>query len=283
MIEKTRFSGSSGLIPYSKLRFYSREDVWDIWDLSADRFLMIATDRVWLNGILAGTIPGKGNCLAELMLFWADFFKRAIGTFILSGDLSYACNHSVWLEARNNELEGRTLVVRKIPMMPLRWVVGHELQGGNRVMSVGASNGQELSCKDAALALEKWIKKNRIKNHETGELLEAESLKRKMDSLVCCLFRKANVYATARRIYLCCADLSFSWFEGKPVLAGDFFTFNSCCLSLLEDQGESPGGLVKKWLVENKWEEGKTIPKIPDYVWRKAAAKYEKILKRLKN
>jgi len=279
-IEKTAFPG---LVPIRELGFYSREKIWDAWDLSADRSLLVATDRMWINGTMVGVLPGKGRCLAELELFWANFFKKSIGTFIISGDLSYAYNHSVWLQAWNNDLEGRTLVTRKVPIMPLRWVVGMELSGSCRVMSVSAKTGQELdSYKDAVLVLKKWISRNRIKDRETNKALEAESLKRKMDSLAVCLFRKASAHVTARRLSLCCSTLSFGWLDGAPVLAGDFFTPNSSSLSLPKDNGGFPDGIAKEWLVNKKWRPDEVVPKIPDQVLKKATVGYQEILKRIR-
>ena len=279
-IEKTVFPG---LAPFGELEFYSREKIWDAWDLSADRYLLVATDRVWLNGILAGVIPGKGKCLAELVLFWADFFKKAIGTFIVSGDLSYACNHSVWLESWNNDLEGRALIVKKLPIMPFHWIVGKELSGKSKILSIDVKTGQELSHKETVAVLEKWIARKKIKDRETGKAPEAESLKRKVDSLSGCLFRKASAHVTARKLSLCCSVLSFGWFGGEPVLVGDFFTPNSASLALLEDQGECSDSLVQAWLAKKEWPADGTAPKIPDGVLEEAMGRYQEILKRLRS
>lgn len=279
-IEKTDFPG---LVPFEGLKFYSREKIWDAWDLSPDRFLLVATDRIWLNGSLAGAIPGKGKCIVELMLFWADFFKKIIGTFVLSSDLSYACSHSVWLESWNNDLEGRSLVIRRVPIMPLRWIVGKDQKGECQVLSVGAKNGQEPVLKSELILLEKWIKKNKIRDKGTCQAPDPKLLKRRMDSLACCLFRKANAHAVARKMALCCSAMSFGWFGGAPVLAGDFFTPNSSSLSLIENRGEQPDDAVRSWLANKKWSLESLVPRASDQVLKKATDGYQKIITRIRS
>jgi len=274
-IERTAFPG---LIPLPEPKFYSREDIWDAWELAGDRQLLIATDRIWINETLVGAIPDKGRCLAGLVLFWADFFKKSA---VISGDLSYACNHSVWLEAWNNDLEGRTLVVRNVPVMPLRWVVGNNPEHC-RIVSVNVKTCHEPgSCKEAMAILKKWIAKNRIKDLKSGEYLKPESLKKRMESIAGCLFRKAQAHAVARGLNLSCSVLSFGWLDNAPVLVGDFFTPNSSSLSLAGED-LSPEGLINDWLAKKKWRPEDGRPKIPCQLLETAGQQYREILERVR-
>gem|GEM_PF-3508911 len=272
-----------GLISYSGLDFYSQDDVWDLWDLPSDRFLMIGTDRLWLNDKLVGAIPNKGKCLAGLMVFWAEFFKETMGSFIVIDELFSLRKSRAFSEKFGDKLEERALLVKKIPLMPIRWFVGQPESGGTSIVAFNVAIGESLDHQDAVLLLEEWINKNGLRKNGTGEIIKARSLKRKMDSLSFSLFRKAKEHVDQRGLSLCCSVLNFGWLGGEPVLMGDFFTPNSSCLSLVEDHGVHPDDLVKVWLANHKWPKGSRVPKIPAAILREVTTKYDEILRRVKN
>jgi phosphoribosylaminoimidazole-succinocarboxamide synthase len=115
IIQETHFAG---LTPAA------RGKVRDIYDLG-DRLLIIATDRLSAFDVILPTpIPDKGRVLTQLSLFWFDLLKDVIPNHVLtSTEFPAAFN------AFREELDGRSMIVRKTQPLPIECVVRGYVSG----------------------------------------------------------------------------------------------------------------------------------------------------------
>ena len=101
-----------------------RGKVRDVYDLG-DRLVIVATDRISaFDWVLPSGIPDKGRVLTALSLFWFDLLKEP--NHLLSTDLNAMGPE---FAARADELEGRTMLVRKARVVPIECVVRGYLAG----------------------------------------------------------------------------------------------------------------------------------------------------------
>src|SRR5437870_1615261 len=88
--------------------------VRDVYDLG-DRLVIVATDRISaFDWVLPTGIPDKGRVLTGMTLFWLRYLKTP--NHFLSTDLN---EMGPAFAARADELQGRTMLVRKTAVVPV--------------------------------------------------------------------------------------------------------------------------------------------------------------------
>ncbi len=115
VIRETRLAG---------VTLAGRGKVRDIYDLR-DRLLIVATDRLSAFDVVLPTpIPDKGRVLTQLSLFWFNLLRDVISNHVLSGT-----DFPAPLDRFRDELEGRSMLVRKTTPLPIECVVRGYLSG----------------------------------------------------------------------------------------------------------------------------------------------------------
>ncbi len=100
--------------------------VRDVYDLGGDRLLIVATDRISaFDWILPTGIPDKGRVLTALSAFW--FGRLKFNHHLISTNLD---DSGLALDtATRNDLEGRSMIVKKAEVFPFECVVRGYLAG----------------------------------------------------------------------------------------------------------------------------------------------------------
>jgi phosphoribosylaminoimidazole-succinocarboxamide synthase len=115
VLRETQFAG---LTPSA------RGKVRDIYDLG-DKLLIVATDRLSAFDVILPTpIPDKGRVLTQLSLFWFDLLKEVVPNHVLS-----ASQFPAPFDRFEEELAGRTMLVRKTKPLPIECVVRGYVSG----------------------------------------------------------------------------------------------------------------------------------------------------------
>jgi len=115
VLRETQFAG---LTPSA------RGKVRDIYDLG-DQLLIVATDRLSAFDVILPTpIPDKGRVLTQLSLFWFDRLKDFIPHHVIS-----ATEFPAPFDKFREELEGRSMLVRKTRPLPIECVVRGYVSG----------------------------------------------------------------------------------------------------------------------------------------------------------
>jgi phosphoribosylaminoimidazole-succinocarboxamide synthase len=105
----------------------ARGKVRDIYAISADQLLFVASDRISaFDHVLGSGIPFKGKILTRLSLFWFDLLKPIVPNHLLTADTAHFPPE---LEPFLDQLEGRSMLVKRAKMFPVECVVRGYLSG----------------------------------------------------------------------------------------------------------------------------------------------------------
>ena len=93
--------------------------VREVFDLEDGRMVIVTTDRLSAFDVILPTlIPGKGRVLNALSAFWFGYTTDIVRNHLISADL-----RDMPAEFRKDEYEGRTMLVRKLSMIPYEVIV----------------------------------------------------------------------------------------------------------------------------------------------------------------
>jgi len=93
--------------------------VREVYEVSDDALVIVTTDRISaFDVILPKPVANKGKVLNAVSLFWFNFTKGIIPNHIISSDLKEMPEFF-----QNNEFEGRTVLVKKLKMLPFEFIV----------------------------------------------------------------------------------------------------------------------------------------------------------------
>lgn len=109
------------------LTLSSRGKVRDIYEVAADRLLIVATDRLSAFDVVMNEgIPDKGRVLTQLSCFWFKRFGDAFPHHFLTADVA---KYPAELQPFASQLEGRSMLVKKAKPFPIECVVRGYLAG----------------------------------------------------------------------------------------------------------------------------------------------------------
>ena len=129
-----------------------RGKVRDVYDLG-DNLLIIATDRISaFDVVMPNGIPDKGRVLTALSLFWFEKFANRFENHLVAWNVS---RYPAKLQPFTQQLEGRSMLVKKAQVVPIECVArGYlagsgwkEYQKSGSVCGVALPKGLQLSSK----------------------------------------------------------------------------------------------------------------------------------------
>jgi phosphoribosylaminoimidazole-succinocarboxamide synthase len=270
--------------------------VREIYDAGDRRLLLVASDRISAFDVILPTpIPDKGRVLTALSLYW----------FALTGDI--VRNHviSAKLEdfpegARDPELAGRSLLVRRLEMLPLECVVRGYLAGSGwkeygRSRSVcGIPLPEGLREADKLPRTLFTPSTKATEGHDEnitpaqGMELIGEQRYREVERASIALYERAAAAALERGIIL--ADTKFEFgidTDGSVVVGDEVLTPDSSRFWPADTYapGSSPASFdkqyVRDWLETQDWDKTPPGPELPDEVRDGTAARYREAYERL--
>jgi phosphoribosylaminoimidazole-succinocarboxamide synthase len=108
------------------LKQFKKGKVRDVYDLG-DRLLVVATDRLSAFDVVLPTgIPGKGIVLTQMSLLWFRLLADVVPNHVLTADVA---EYGPELQPYRQQLEGRSMIVRKAEVLPIECVVRGYLAG----------------------------------------------------------------------------------------------------------------------------------------------------------
>ena len=108
------------------VKLAARGKVRDIYDLG-DRLLFVATDRLSaFDFVLPDPIPEKGKVLNQISEFWFGRLAGRIPNHLIESDVQ---RYPEPLRAHAEQLAGRSMIVRKLEMLPVECVARGYLAG----------------------------------------------------------------------------------------------------------------------------------------------------------
>ncbi len=290
----------------TSLPLLARGKVRDNYAVSDDRILMVASDRLSAFDVIMGEpIPGKGELLTRMALFWFDKLGDLIPNH-LTGDAP----ESVVSAAEIPQIRGRSMLVQRLKPIPVEAVVRgylagsgwQEYQQSQSVCGVplppGLQNASPLPAPIFTPAAKAAVGEHdeNITYERVVEMIGPE-LAAQIRDVSIAIYEKAA--AIAREKGMIIADTKFEFGldpAGKLVLMDEVLTPDSSRYWPVEGYdaafaaGTNPPSydkqFVRDWLeavrIHGKpWDKTAPAPRLPQDVIEKTAAKYREALERL--
>lgn len=269
---------------------YARGKVRDIYSLG-DQLLFVATDRISaFDHVLATGIPGKGKILTQLSIFWFEFLKDVVPNHLITADVS---RYPSELTQYRNELEGRSMLVKRAQMFPVECVVRGYLSGSGwkDYKATGAVCGVKLPSglresdrlpepifTPASKSLDGEHDIN-ISFDEMVSRVGAKSAERLRD-LTLAIYHKASDYAEQRGLILADTKFEFGSTAEGIILADEVLTPDSS--RFWPRDHYAPGGpqpsfdkqFVRDYLESIHWNKQAPAPALPTEVVARTQEKY---------
>ena len=290
----------------ASLPLLARGKVRDNYAVGTDRILMVASDRLSAFDVIMGEpIPGKGELLTQMALFWFDKLGH-----ICPNHLTGEAPESVVSPAEAAQVRGRSMLVQRLRPLPIEAVVRgylagsgwQEYQATQSVCGVplppGLSNASKLPEPIYTPAAKAAVGEHdeNITYERTVEMVGPELAARIRD-LSLELYQAAADIALTRGMII--ADTKFEFGldqDGELVLMDEVLTPDSSRYWPVEGyaealaKGDNPPSydkqFVRDWLEQAKvggkpWDKTAPAPRLPQDVIEKTAAKYREALERL--
>ena len=279
------------------VEFLHRGKVRDIYAVDAEKLLIIQTDRLSaFDVILPDPIPGKGQVLTQLSLFWFDKLGH-----VIPNHLTGVAPESVVAAAERGEIAGRAMVVKRLkPLMIEAVVRGYVVGSGWKdYQKTGAICGVKLP---AGLAEAQKLPEpiftpatkapagqhdENISFDEAAKIIGADYAKQVRDASIR-LYSEAADYAATKGIII--ADTKFEFgvdSAGKLYLIDEVLTPDSSRFWPQSGYrtGISPPSFdkqfVRDWLETQPWNKKAPAPRLPADILEKTSEKYREALRLL--
>jgi phosphoribosylaminoimidazole-succinocarboxamide synthase len=265
----------------------------------AEELLVVASDRVSaFDFVLEPGIPGKGELLTTLSLWWFDRLDDVPNHLVADHDLDGA-------ERIPSAVSGRAMLVKPLDMYPIECVVRGYLTGSGWLeyqqsqsvcgvpLPAGLQNGDRLPepIYTPAFKAQQGEHDENISFERTAELVGEDAATRLRDASLD-VYRRASAIAEARGLIL--ADTKFEFgsdrSSGELTLADEVLTSDSSRYwdAAAWRSGSTPAErmasfdkqIVRDWLSAH-WDKTGTPPVLPDDIVQRTAARYRELLERL--
>ena len=275
---------------FSDLVLHARGKVRDLYSVG-EFLLLVATDRISaFDHVLATGIPGKGKVLTQISLFWFDFLKELVPNHLITANVSEFPHE---LQEYDDDLRGRSMLVKRAQMFPAECVVRGYLSGSGwkdyqangAVCGIPLPSGLRESDKlpepiftPATKSLHGKHDEN-ISFDQMVALVGARSAE-KLRSLSLSIYRKASEHAESCGLILADTKFEFGTTAEGIILADEVLTPDSS--RFWPRDGYAPGGaqpsfdkqFVRDYLESIHWNKQAPAPGLPDDVVKKTQQKY---------
>ena len=286
----------------TSLPLLARGKVRDNYAVGDDRILMVASDRLSAFDVIMGEpIPGKGELLTQMALFWFDKLGH-----ICPNHLTGEAPESVVSAAEVPQVRGRSMLVQRLQPIPVEAVVrGYlagsgwkEYQESRSVCGVplpaGLQNASKLPAPIYTPAAKAAVGEHdeNITFERTVEMIGPE-LAAKIREVSIALYERAAAIALQKGIIIADTKFEFGLDDaGNLVLMDEVLTPDSSRYWPADSyqEGSNPPSFDKQFLRDwletaqvngQPWGKTAPAPKLPNDVIAQTAAKYREAMERL--
>jgi phosphoribosylaminoimidazole-succinocarboxamide synthase len=260
--------------------------------------LLVATDRISaFDHVLASGIPDKGKVLTQISLFWFDLLKDVVPNHLISADVA---EYPAALQAYRDQLQGRSMLVKKANMFPVECVVRGYLAGSGwkdykasgAVCGIPLPRGLEDGSRLPEPLFTPSTKAEGGEHDQNISFAETEALAGAEDAaelrrLTLEIYRRAAAHAEARGLILADTKFEFGKTSEGIILADEVLTPDSS--RFWDGKLWKPGGaqpsfdkqFVRDYLEEIHWNKQAPAPALPGEVVERTRDKYLDAFRRL--
>ena len=273
-----------------ELPLLSRGKVRDLYAVGDDRLLIVASDRISAFDVVLPTpIPRKGEVLTRLSIFWFDLLKDVVGTHFITADVA---EYPSEIQKHHDQLEGRSMLVRRLEMFPIECVVRGYIVGSGwkdyqrtgSVCGVRLPEGLRQCAKLSSAIFTPATKAvtghdENIGFDEAARIVGAEAAGRLRD-LTLEVYDRASQHGLARGLILADTKFEFGTSGGEIVLGDEVLTPDSSRYWPLDlyqpgrGQESFDKQYLRDYLEEISFDKNPPGPELPPDVVAKTSEKY---------
>jgi phosphoribosylaminoimidazole-succinocarboxamide synthase len=272
--------------------------VRDLYEVDADHLLLVASDRVSTYDVVHPTpVPDKGRVLTGLSAFWFDRLRDVVPNHLVSTSVA---DLPAGAQSQADWLRGRSMLVRKVEIVPFECVVRGYLAGSGwkeyqedaTVCGLALPAGLEEADRLPAPIFTPATKAAQG-DHDENVAFEVmadalgDDLAATLRSLALQVYAAGAEHAASKGIILADTKFEFGLLEGEVVLADEVLTPDSSRYWPADEW--SPGAtppsfdkqFVRDYATSTGWTKEPPAPALPDEVVAATRAKYIEAYERL--
>lgn len=283
-----------------ELTLLHRGKVRDMYEIPghADKLLLIATDRISAYDVVMNEpVPGKGKVLTDISLFWFKLLADIVPNHLLSADVAH---YPAVCQQYREQLEGRSMLVRRTKVMPIECIVRGYLSGSfwsaykknTTVCGFALPAGLRESDKfpqplfTPSTKAEQGLHDENISIAKMEEIVGKETAA-KMAAISLRLYEKAAEYALSKGIIIADTKFELGMVEGELILIDEVLTPDSSRFWPVDEYAPGKGQpsfdkqFLRDYLSSLDWNKQPPPPPLPAEIVEKTAARYEEAAQRL--
>ncbi|HYA14357.1 MAG TPA: phosphoribosylaminoimidazolesuccinocarboxamide synthase [Syntrophales bacterium] len=282
---------------FKGLKLQSRGKVRDIYNVD-DHLLIVTTDRISaFDVVMPNPIPGKGEILTRLSVFWFERMKDIIENHLVSTDL-----RDFPRECRpyEKELQGRSMLVKKASPLPVECVVRGYLSGSGwrdylqskTISGIKLPGGLKESSRLSEPLFTPSTKAPKgehdmaITKRDIEDMIGSELTGRIID-ISLAIYNRASNIAEDSGIIVADTKMEFGLIEDRLILIDELLTPDSSRFWPKEiyeagrPQKSFDKQFLRDYLISIDWDQKPPAPVLPKEIIEKTMIKYEEVLNRL--
>ena len=260
--------------------------------------LLVATDRISAFDHVLGTgIPGKGKILTQISLFWLELLADIVPNHLITAEVN---DYPAELKTYADQLEGRSMLVKKCEMFPVECVARGYLAGSGWkeycefgtvcgiALPEGLQDGSRLpeALFTPATKSRDGVHDLNISYQETEAVVGPEDAA-ELRRLTLAIYQRAAQHAESRGLILADTKFEFGRAGEGIILADEVLTPDSS--RFWEGSAWKPGGpqpsfdkqYVRDYLESIRWDKQAPAPSLPPEVAERTRQKYVDAYRRL--
>ena len=274
--------------------------VRDLYRVDDERILVVASDRISaFDAILPSPIPDKGAVLTALSLWWFEQLADVVPHHVITADVA---DYPADLQAYADALRGRSMLCRKLAMVPVECVARGYLTGSGfgdysatgaicgHELPVGLSNGDRLPEPIFTPATKAELGEH-DENVSVAEVAarHGSALTEQLQHLTLTVYERAAAIAETRGVIIADTKFEFGHDGAGELLLGDevltpdssrFWPADSWLPG--SEQLSYDKQYVRDWLAkESGWDRVSPPPPLPEDVIARTRAKYIEAYERI--
>jgi phosphoribosylaminoimidazole-succinocarboxamide synthase len=252
--------------------------------------LFIATDRLSaFDVVLPTAIPEKGRVLTRMSLFWFEMFRDYVPNHVITANVD---EYPESVRGFRDQIEGRSLLVRRARVFPVECVVRGYLAGSGwkdyqRTGSVcGIRLAQGLR-ESASLSEPIFTPSTKAATGHDENISEAQAadivgkdVVRRLRDLSIGIYTRAAEYASGRGIIICDTKFEFGLIDDQIAIVDEMLTPDSSRFWPAADyapgrsQASFDKQFVRDYLEQVGWNKKPPAPDLPEEVVSATSANY---------
>ncbi|HEU4630838.1 MAG TPA: phosphoribosylaminoimidazolesuccinocarboxamide synthase [Gemmatimonadaceae bacterium] len=235
-------SAGAGALAASELplRLLHRGKVRDVYEVDADRLLLVATDRVSaFDVVMREAVPHKGAVLTQLTAWWLRRLEGEVAHHMLTADADEIVAAVPTLAGRRAALVGRAMLCRRAEVVPVECVLRGYLSGSawkeyrahgtlaGEPLPAGLRESDRLEPPIFSPATKATHGHDENITVERMRALVGDALTAELERLTRLVYERGRAVAEARGIIIADTKFEFGLADGQVLLVDEVLTPDS--------------------------------------------------------